>query len=469
MENCQAINQVYKCCKVGVIGAGAAGLATTKELIHEGHKVTVFEQSMQVGGLWVYDSKVDSDLLGVEPHRKRVHSSVYASLRTNLPREVMSFIDFPFLTQQGRDERRYPSHKEVLLYLENFAKEFDLLHVIQFGTSVEHVELVTMDSTGEKQWKVVTTRKIDGIVDEVKEELFDAMVVCSGHYFEPKIANIPGINNWPGKQMHSHNYRLAQPFTNQVQAFGMDISRNVANVAKEVHLSGRSWNSSVDFAKPMGQHQNIWPHSTVIRACEDGTVKFKEGSSTMADVIMHCTGYRYYYPFLDTKGLVTASNIIKPIYQHVFPPSLAPSLSFVGLPHKVLTFPLFQFQAKWIGMVLSGKVKLPPKNEMMESIQAFYDQCEASGKPMHQCHDLVDIEFKYMDWLADQSGSEHLETWRSKMKDIAFQQHFNNPDTYRDQWPDEDLHQEALLCLLKLDITSCWLLVHLIEMDQGLF
>jgi hypothetical protein len=45
--------------------------------------------------------------------------------------------------------------------------------------------------------------------------------------------------------------------------------------------------------------------------------------------------YRYYYPFLDTKGLVTANDIVKPIYQHVFPPSLAPSLSFVGLPHKV--------------------------------------------------------------------------------------------------------------------------------------
>jgi cation diffusion facilitator CzcD-associated flavoprotein CzcO len=193
MANCQIVDQVYKCCKVGVIGAGAAGLATAKELIREGHKVTVFEQAMQVGGLWVYDPEVDSDLLGVEPHRKRVHSSMYASLRTNLPREVMSFIDFPFLTQQGRDERCYPSHKEVVLYLENFATEFDLLHVIQFGTLVEHVELVTMDSTDEKQWKVITTKRIDGVVDEVKEELFDAVVVCSGHYFEPKIANIPGI------------------------------------------------------------------------------------------------------------------------------------------------------------------------------------------------------------------------------------------------------------------------------------
>jgi hypothetical protein len=43
-------------------------------------------------------------------------------------------------------------------------------------------------------------------------------------------------------------------------------------------------------------------------------------------------------------------------------------------------------------MVLSGKVKLPPTSEMMESIKAIYDQCEASGKPMHQWHDMGDIE-----------------------------------------------------------------------------
>ncbi len=63
------------------------------------------------------------------------------------------------------------------------------------------------------------------------------------------------------------------------------------------------------------------------------------------------------------------------------------------------------------------------------------------------------LQFQYLDWLADQTGSEHLKTWRSKMKNIAMQQFFNNPDTYQDQWPNEDLHQEALLCLLKLNIT----------------
>jgi hypothetical protein len=58
-----------------------------------------------------------------------------------------------------------------------------------------------------------------------------------------------------------------------------------------------------------------------------------------------------------------------------------------------------------------------------------------------------------MDWLADQTGSEHLEPWRSKMKATAFQHFFGNPDTYQNHWPDEDLRQEAILSLLKWDTT----------------
>ena len=41
-----------------------------------------------------------------------VHSSMYKNLRTNLPREVMSYTDFPF-TQTWLDPRRFCSHQEV--------------------------------------------------------------------------------------------------------------------------------------------------------------------------------------------------------------------------------------------------------------------------------------------------------------------------------------------------------------------
>ncbi|GIL73463.1 hypothetical protein Vretifemale_3589 [Volvox reticuliferus] len=83
--------------RVAIIGAGAAGLAAARELRLEGHDVTVLEQSPYVGGVWRYDPRTESeDLLGINPDRSRVHSSMYEQLRTNLPRELMSFIDFPF-------------------------------------------------------------------------------------------------------------------------------------------------------------------------------------------------------------------------------------------------------------------------------------------------------------------------------------------------------------------------------------
>ena len=60
-----------------VIGAGAAGLATARELLREGHTVTVFEQSDCVGGQWNYSPACEEwDLLGREPQRPRVHSSM---------------------------------------------------------------------------------------------------------------------------------------------------------------------------------------------------------------------------------------------------------------------------------------------------------------------------------------------------------------------------------------------------------
>ena len=48
-----------------VIGAGAAGLVAARELIAEGHQVTVFEKGSQTGGVWVYTDDIESpDLLG---------------------------------------------------------------------------------------------------------------------------------------------------------------------------------------------------------------------------------------------------------------------------------------------------------------------------------------------------------------------------------------------------------------------
>lgn len=168
---------------VAVIGAGAAGLVAARELRREGHEVVVFERGNKIGGTWVYNPTTESDPLGIDPARTVVHSSLYASLRTNLPREVMGFREYPFVAKNGahRDPRRFPGHGEVLEYLNDYTTEFGLGELVRFGAEVTRVGL-----EGGK-WKVRSTA-----CGEPLDEVYDAVVVCNGHYTEPRIAEIPG-------------------------------------------------------------------------------------------------------------------------------------------------------------------------------------------------------------------------------------------------------------------------------------
>ena len=82
-----------------VIGGGACGLVAAHELLSDGHEVTIFEAGNQMGGIWVLQPADDTDPLGQKPGRVNVHSSMYETLNTNLPRELMSHPDLPFLPQ----------------------------------------------------------------------------------------------------------------------------------------------------------------------------------------------------------------------------------------------------------------------------------------------------------------------------------------------------------------------------------
>jgi len=174
--------------QVAVIGAGMAGLLTARELKREGHRVIVFEKSNRLGGTWVYDPRVETDPLGLDQGREIVHSSMYRSLRVNLPRRLMGFLDYPFSPKEGGDPREFPGHEEVLRYLEDFARDFGLIELIRLGHEVVRVERV---NEGSHEWVIESrTRKSES---EVEEEVFEAVVVCNGHHTEPIIAEFPGI------------------------------------------------------------------------------------------------------------------------------------------------------------------------------------------------------------------------------------------------------------------------------------
>ncbi|KAL9689458.1 hypothetical protein QQ045_009844 [Rhodiola kirilowii] len=90
---------------------------------------------------------------------------------------------------------------------------------------------------------VVKTKTSTGVA---VEQIFDAIVVATGHYTQPRLPKIKGMDTWRRKQIHSHIYRDPAPFRDEVVVVvgnslpGQDISMELVDVAKEVHLSSNT-------------------------------------------------------------------------------------------------------------------------------------------------------------------------------------------------------------------------------------
>ncbi|KAK0586999.1 hypothetical protein LWI29_015944 [Acer saccharum] len=325
----------------------------------------------------------------------------------------------------------------MLKYLKEFVRDFGIHEMVRYETEVLNVGFVENN-----KWKVRSKTRHDCYI----EEIYDAVIVCNARYTEPRIADIPGINSWPGKQMHSYNYRVPEPFQDQVviligdSASAVDICKDIAGVAREVYVVSRSV-ADETYEKYPG-YDNMWHHPIIESAYGDGTVVFRNGNVVLADVILHWTGYKYHFPFLDSNVNVSVDdNCVKLLYKHVFPPVLVPWLSFVGLLWKVVPFPLWELQSKWIAGNLSGRLLLPSREEMMEDVKAFYSKLEASGRLKRYAHDC---QFEYDDWVAEQCGCPGIEESRKQMFYASSKKRFDRPETYRDnEWEDHDLILQA--------------------------
>ncbi|KAL2516055.1 Flavin-containing monooxygenase FMO GS-OX-like 9 [Forsythia ovata] len=254
---------------VCVIGGGPSGLVAARELRKEGHNVVVFEQNHDVGGQWLYDPIVENEEPLGRDNFLKVHSSIYESLRLASPREILGFTDFPFGMKKGRDMRRFPGHKELLLYLQDFCECFGLREMIRFNTRVENVEMLDFPILGKDlRWVVKTTEK--KARDKVVEEVYDAVVVATGHYTKPRLPKIKGMDAWRRKQIHSHIYRVPEPFRNEVvlvvgnSLSGQDISMELVGVAKEIHLSAKSLDISEGLVKVISKYDNLYLHPQLI-------------------------------------------------------------------------------------------------------------------------------------------------------------------------------------------------------------
>lgn len=205
---------------VCVIGAGAAGLVSVKELVGEGHKVTCFEKYSQAGGVFLYDDK---------------KGGVYDSTVLTISNYTMAFSDF----FEANSPCRYWKHAEYFQYLHNYANHFQLFTraAFHFNTSVD-----SMARTSSGKWKVVTSGS------HVGEHLFDAVAVCNGTHQHPRIPTYPGQDTSPITVVHSETYKRAKGdarFDGKkvvcvgIGETGADLASEVADVAATAFLSFR--------------------------------------------------------------------------------------------------------------------------------------------------------------------------------------------------------------------------------------
>ena len=98
---------------------------------------------------------------------------------------------------------------------------------------------------------------------------------------------------------------------------------------------------------------------------EGPRVLFADGSHFEPDLVIFCTGFDTKMPFLD-EAVAGA-----PRYLHTFNPEVGASLGFIGFlrPAFGAIPPLAELQARWFALLQSGRLELPSREKMRESIE----------------------------------------------------------------------------------------------------
>nr|CAB3496886.1 unnamed protein product [Digitaria exilis] len=197
---------VPACSRVAIIGGGISGLAAARQLAS--HDPVVFEATASVGGVWKH--------------------CVYRSTRLQTPRPDYEFSDYPW---RNREDPTFPTHAEIVDYLEGYADEFGLWKYIAFGSKVIDVKFLGghgdadadagfFTEKKEKMWSC-TGEALQGKPmweigvatagsDEVKYYKFEFVVMCAGKYGDvPRMPVFPkgkGPEVFKGQVMHSLDY-----------------------------------------------------------------------------------------------------------------------------------------------------------------------------------------------------------------------------------------------------------------------
>ncbi|MFC8662261.1 flavin-containing monooxygenase [Streptomyces sp. NPDC057199] len=435
--------------RIAIIGAGVAGLATAKVLLQAGHRVTVFDKSPDVGGVWSRTRR-------------------YPGLTTQSPKAQYSLSDFPM----PKDYPEWPTGAQIQSYLEAYAAEFAVDSTLRLNTEVTAAQVA-----GNGQWTVTTP---DGT------ELFDRLVVANGVFCEPAVPEYPGLDAFTaagGRLCAGNDFHDVEDARDKhvlVVGYGKsacDVSVAISHVAASTDVIARQmlWKlprkigglvnfkmlmltrlgealfpyrrlrgfekflhgagnrlrrgmlnsvgsvSVVQFGLrrhglvPAGSMEDIVRGAiglategffeavaegavtvrrdrTIARLCK-GAAELDDGTRLPADLIVCATGFRQDVPFLAEDALRRLlderGNFL--LYRQILPADI-PGLYFNGYNSSFFSPLNAEVAALWIAAHLAGALDLPSAPEMRQAVAeqvAFMD----TATDGHHCHNTKIIPF----------------------------------------------------------------------------
>jgi len=178
-----------------IIGASAAGLACAACLKEENLEFILLEQHAHVAHAW-------------RNHYDRLH------LHTNKSSSDLPYFSYP------KSFPKYPSRDQVVAYLELYAKEMGIQPV--FNTKVTSIE------KADEGWVIKTNKGT---------YLAKYVIVCTGHTHKPHIPWKEGIESFPGRIMHSAEYKNGREFKDR-DVLVVGFGNSACEIAICIHEHG---------------------------------------------------------------------------------------------------------------------------------------------------------------------------------------------------------------------------------------
>lgn len=196
---------------VCIVGGGPGGMCMARALQRHGIAYEQFERHSDFGGVWDLENP---------------GTPMYESAHFISSRDLSGFIDFPM----PADFPDYPSNRQILAYLKDFARVFGLYEHVRFNCAVQGVEQDT-----EARWVVTLA---DG-----ERRRYRALICATGCNWDPNLPEIRG--HFTGEARHAVTYRRPEEFRGKRVMIigagnsGADIACDAASHADQAFISMR--------------------------------------------------------------------------------------------------------------------------------------------------------------------------------------------------------------------------------------